>query len=76
MSAAPPGWQYIYFGAAFGALICASAWPAVPRWGRPAIGLLAIVALAANAIALVAWALALPTFMATIDPLCLACWGS
>jgi hypothetical protein len=53
--AVPAGWQYVYFGAAFVALIFAAAWPAVPRWGRPlAVGLVGI-ALATNVLALFAW---------------------
>jgi hypothetical protein len=51
----PAGWQYVYFGAAFVALIFAAAWPAVPRWGRPLAFGLAGIALATNVLVLFAW---------------------
>jgi hypothetical protein len=69
----PAGVQYIYFGAAFLLPVFASAWPAVPRWGRPAFGLLAAIALTANVVALFDWSRAWPHLMAINDPLCLMC---
>jgi hypothetical protein len=69
----PGGQQYLYFGAAFLALVLASAWPAVPRWGRPAVALLAGAALASNLLALIAWSQGLPVAMAVYDPLCQLC---
>jgi hypothetical protein len=69
----PAGWQYLYFGAPFVILVFASAWPAVPRWGRPAVGLLATMALIINIVALVAWSAVWVSFMAANDPLCSLC---
>jgi hypothetical protein len=71
----PGGWQYVYFGAAFVALVFASAWPAIPRWGRPATVGLAGLAVALNLLALVTWSVAWPAVMAYSDPLCRLCVG-
>lgn len=61
---APDASPYVYFGAAFLLPVFASAWPAVPRVARPAVALLAVVALAANVIAMVYWSGQWPGFMA------------
>jgi hypothetical protein len=71
----PGGWQYLYFGVPFLLLVFASAWPAVPRWGRPAVAMLAGMALVSNVLAIVAWSVSWPGVMAYSDPLCLLCVG-
>lgn len=69
----PEGVQYVYFGAAFLLPVFASAWLAVPRWGRPAAGLLAVLALAANVVTLIEWSSAWPNYMTAFDQYCLLC---
>jgi hypothetical protein len=72
----PWGQQYLYFGVAFLALVFAAAWPVVPRWGRPVMAWLAVVAIVTNVFSLFGQALfVLPDYMATFDPLCALCSG-
>ena len=67
------GAQYVYFGAAFLLPVFASAWPAVPRLGRPAVAALALTAFIANLMALSFWSIHWSGYMAASDPLCRLC---
>jgi hypothetical protein len=70
----PTSSTYLYFGAAFLLPVFASAWPAVPRRVRPAVGVLAGVALGVNFAVLAYWSSAWANAM-TYDPLCVLCLG-
>ena len=60
--------HYVYFGAAFLLPVLASAWPGVPRWGRPAVILVVSVAALSNLLTLAYWSGAWAAEVASNSP--------
>lgn len=60
--------HYVYLGAAFLLPLFATAWTVIPRAARPAVAVLAVVAIAVNALELVHHAAEWPTYIVLFGP--------